>query len=70
MLSGARVSLNSLSQAVADLSTHTKRLEDARQRKADLRLELDAVNAVIDSSLSAVETTEKLVRELAAKVGQ
>jgi len=64
------MALTDLSRAFADLSTHTKRLEDARQRKADLRLELDAVNAVIDSSLSAVETTEKMVRELAAKVGQ
>jgi len=64
------MALTDLSRAFADLSTHTKRLEDARQRKADLRLELDAVNAVIDSSLSAVETTEKRVRELAAKVGQ
>ena len=64
------MALTDLSRAFADLSTHTKRLEEARARKAELRLELDAVNAVIDSSLSAVETTEKLVRELAAKVGQ
>jgi hypothetical protein len=35
-----------------------------------LRLELDAVTAVIESAQSAIATTEKLVRELAEKVGQ
>ena len=70
LLSGARVSLNSLSRAVDDLNAHTRRLEAAKARRAELRLELDAVTAVIESAQSAIATTEKLVRELAEKVGQ
>ena len=54
------MALTDLSRAFADLSTHTKRLEEARARKAELRLELDAVNAVIGAAGSAVETTQKL----------
>jgi chromosome segregation ATPase len=64
------VSLNSLSRAVDDLNAHTKRLEAAKARRADLRLELDAVNGAIEAAQSAIETTEKLVKELASKVGQ
>jgi len=64
------MALNDLSRAVADLSTHTKRLEEAKARKAELRLELDAVNASIDAAENAVQTTQRLVKELAARLGQ
>lgn len=64
------MALNDLSRAFADLNTHSKRLEEAKARKVELRLELDAVNASIDAASSAVETTQKLVKELAAKLGQ
>lgn len=64
------MSLNSLSRAVDDLNAHTSRLEAAKARRAELRLELDAVNGAIEAAQSAIETTEKLVRELAGKVGQ
>ena len=56
--------------AVADLSTHTKRLADAKARKVELRLELDAVNAAIEAAQSAIDTTQSLVKELASRVGQ
>jgi len=52
------------------LSTHTKRLEEAKARKAELRLELDAINASIDAAENAVQTTQRLVKELAARLGQ
>jgi len=64
------MALNDLSRAFADLSTHTKRLEEAKARKAELRLELDAVNAAIDAAENAVQTTQRLVKELAARLGQ
>ena len=64
------MALTDLSRAFADLSTHTKRLEDAKARKAELRLELDAVNASIDAAENAVQTTQRLVKELAARLGQ
>ena len=64
------MALVDLTVAFSDLSKHTKRLEDAKARKAELRLELDAVNAAIDAAESAVQTTQKLVKELAAKLGQ
>ncbi len=64
------MALNDLSRAFADLSTHTKRLEEAKARKAELRLELDAVNAAIDAADNAVQTTQRLVKELAARLGQ
>ena len=64
------MALTDLSRAFADLSTHTKRLEDAKARKAELRLELDAVNAAIDAAENAVQTTQRLVKELAARLGQ
>ena len=64
------MALNDLSLAFADLSTHTKRLEEAKARKAELRLELDAVNASIDAAENAVQTTQRLVKELAARLGQ
>ena len=64
------MALTDLSRAFADLSTHTKRLEDAKARKAELRLELDAVNAAIDAAENAVQTTQRLVKELASKLGQ
>lgn len=64
------MALNDLSRAFADLSTHTKRLEEAKARKAELRLELDAVNASIDAAENAVQTTQRLVKELAARLGQ
>ena len=64
------MALTDLSRAFADLSTHTKRLEEAKARKAELRLELDAVNAAIDSAENAVQTTQRLVKELASRLGQ
>jgi len=64
------MALTDLSRAFADLSTHTKRLEEAKARKAELRLELDAVNAAIDAADNAVQTTQRLVKELAARLGQ
>lgn len=64
------MALTDLSRAFADLSTHTKRLDEAKARKAELRLELDAVNAAIEAAGSAVETTQRLVKELAARLGQ
>ena len=64
------MALNDLSRAFADLSTHTKRLEEAKARKAELRLELDAVNAAIDAAENAVQTTQRLVKELASRLGQ
>lgn len=64
------MALTDLSRAFADLSTHTKRLEEAKARKAELRLELDAVNAAIDAAKNAVQTTQRLVKELAARLGQ
>jgi chromosome segregation ATPase len=64
------MALTDLSRAFADLSTHTKRLEEAKARKAELRLELDAVNASIDAAENAVQTTQRLVKELAARLGQ
>ncbi len=64
------MALTDLSRAFADLSTHTKRLEEAKARKAELRLELDAVNAAIDAAENAVQTTQRLVKELAARLGQ
>jgi len=64
------MALTDLSRAFADLSTHTKRLEEAKARKAELRLELDAVNASIDAADNAVQTTQRLVKELAARLGQ
>ena len=64
------MSLNSLSRAVDDLNAHTKRLEVAKARRAELRLELDAVNGAIEAAQSAIETTEMLVKDLASKVGQ
>ena len=64
------MALTDLSRAFADLSTHTKRLEEAKARKAELRLELDAVTAAIDAAENAVQTTQRLVKELAARLGQ
>lgn len=64
------MALTDLSRAFADLSTHTKRLEEAKARKAELRLELDAVNAAIDAAENAVQTTQRLVKELASRLGQ
>ena len=64
------MALTDLSRAFADLSAHTKRLEEAKARKAELRLELDAVNAAIDAADNAVQTTQRLVKELAARLGQ
>lgn len=64
------MALTDLSRAFADLSTHTRRLEEAKARKAELRLELDAVNAAIDAAENAVQTTQRLVKELAARLGQ
>ena len=64
------MALTDLSRAFADLSTHTKRLEEAKARKAELRLELDAVNAAIDAADNAVQTTQRLVKELASRLGQ
>lgn len=64
------MALTDLSRAFADLNTHTKRLEEAKARKAELRLELDAVNAAIDAAENAVQTTQRLVKELAARLGQ
>jgi len=64
------MALTDLSRAFADLSTHTKRLEEAKARKAELRLELDAINASIDAAENAVQTTQRLVKELAARLGQ
>ena len=64
------MALTDLSRAFADLSTHTKRLEEAKARKAELRLELDAVNASIDAAENAVQTTQRLVKELASRLGQ
>jgi len=64
------MALTDLSRAFADLSTHTKRLEEAKARKAELRLELDAVNASIDAAENAVQTSQRLVKELAARLGQ
>ena len=64
------MALTDLSRAFADLSTHTKRLEEAKARKAELRLDLDAVNAAIDAADNAVQTTQRLVKELAARLGQ
>ena len=64
------MALTDLSRAFADLSTHTRRIEEAKARKAELRLELDAVNASIDAAENAVQTTQRLVKELAARLGQ
>lgn len=64
------MALSDLTTAVADLSAHTKRLQDARARKVELRLELDAVDAAIEAAKAAVDTTQTLVRDLASKVGQ
>ncbi len=64
------MALTDLSRAFADLSTHTRRLEEAKARKAELRLELDSVNAAIDAADNAVQTTQRLVKELAARLGQ
>jgi len=64
------MALSDLTTAVADLSAHTKRLQEARARKVELRLELDAADAAIEAARSAIDTTQALVKELASRVGQ
>ena len=62
------MALTDLSRAFADLSTHTKRLEEAKARKAELRLELDAVNASMN--LPDVINAAKAAQDISARIEQ
>lgn len=64
------MSLPELSQAVEDLKTHSAKLDAARSRRATLREELETLQADEEAAKSAVDSTQKLVIELAGKLAK